>query len=122
MNQMNPCKRYDVYVVGVDMKGNAVRARNGNEGECKNIPGACGCIHAEDNLLKQMPHPVSVFLSHSPCIECAKLLVNAEVENVVYLNKYRITDGIELLKDNGIKVTHFVEDVEWERKLLTQES
>ncbi len=100
------CKRMTVYAMGVDAEGNIEWARNGNKSlpGCKDIPGKCGCIHAETNLLKRMPNPVAVTLSHSPCINCAQNLLRARVKKVSYLKAYRITDGIDYLKDNGVEV------------------
>jgi deoxycytidylate deaminase len=101
---MNNCKRMDVYAFGIDAEGNVAISRNGNKGECKNIPGACGCIHAEELLLKKMCDPVEVHVTHSPCLNCAKLLVDAGVKKVRYLEEYRIKDGITYLDLAGVSV------------------
>lgn len=100
---MSSCKRMLVKAVGINATDMQF-AINYNESECKNIPGACGCIHAEEALLKKMPNPVIVNVTHSPCLKCAKLLVEHKVKRVLYLNEYRIKDGIEYLKANGVEV------------------
>lgn len=100
----NECKRMTVYAVGIDEDYNMVRTRNGNYGECENIPGACGCMHAEIRLLSRMPNPVIVYVSHSPCLNCAKALVKAGVNVVYYTEPYRILDGINHLEENGVQV------------------
>ena len=42
----------------------------------------------------------------SPCIECAKLIIQAGIKRVVYSEKYRLEDGIELMKRAGIEVVY----------------
>ena len=49
----------------------------------------------------------TVYLSLNPCIDCSKLLVRAKVKRVVYLEQYRILDGIDYLKKYGVVVEHF---------------
>lgn len=105
---LNKCKRLTVHAMGVDKDDNVEHARNGNRTKCKGIPGKCGCIHAEINLLKKMPNPTMVVVSHSPCLECAKALVSAKVALVRYLTEYRIRDGIDYLKENGVDVRGFI--------------
>lgn len=45
-----------------------------------------------------------MYVTASPCIECAKLIIQAGIKRVVYSEKYRLEDGIELLKRAGIEV------------------
>jgi dCMP deaminase len=42
----------------------------------------------------------------SPCIECAKLIIQSGIKRVVYSEKYRLEDGLELLKRAGIEVLY----------------
>lgn len=98
------CKRMTIYTYGVDRFGDIEYARNGNTSECRNIPGNCGCIHAEINLLEKMPHPERVWVSHSPCLNCSKALHRAGVKKVYYTEPYRILDGIKYLESNGVEV------------------
>ncbi|UAV84384.1 putative cytidine deaminase [Bacillus phage phi18] len=104
MEKYNECKRMTVHAVGLDKDYNIVKTRNGNYGECKNVPGACGCTHAEIQLLSHMVNPVMVYVSHSPCLNCARELVKAGVKYVHYSEPYRIADGIEYLESNGVTV------------------
>lgn len=78
--------------------------KNNTYNGCKNIPGKCGCTHAEVELLKLMPNPVSVILTHSPCLECAKVLHKAGVTSVYFIERYRLEDGIKYLEDNDINI------------------
>lgn len=112
---MNPCKRYDVWAVGISPNGEVFHARNGNKSECKNIPGACGCVHAEENLLSGHKDITTVFLSHSPCLDCARRLYYANVQTVVYLQEYRIRDGIDYLLRRRVNCVPFTEGIQWEQ-------
>lgn len=101
--RLKRCKRHLVWAIGITKYGRITIARNGNETECKNIPGNCGCIHAEINLLKKIT-PVVVFVSYSPCLNCAKALHKAGVKYVFYLRKYRKREGVLYLLENGVTV------------------
>ena len=48
----------------------------------------------------------TIYITASPCIECAKLIIQAGIKRVVYGEKYRLTDGIELLERAGIEVIY----------------
>ena len=67
-------------------------------------------IHAELNaILKAAKEGVSVvgstvYLTHSPCVSCASMLVQAGVNKVVYKAPYRCADGIQLLVDCDVGV------------------
>lgn len=67
-------------------------------------------VHAEVNAVIKLAKSTEsiqgciVYVTHSPCVECSKLLAHSGISELVYHNEYRITDGIELLKKMGIKV------------------
>ena len=46
----------------------------------------------------------TLYVTDSPCIECAKLIIQAGIKRVIYSRAYRLTDGIELLRRAGIDV------------------
>ncbi|MEG2513754.1 MAG: deaminase, partial [Bacteroidaceae bacterium] len=46
----------------------------------------------------------TLYITASPCIECAKLIIQAGIKRVVYSEKYRLEDGLELLKRANIEV------------------
>jgi dCMP deaminase len=76
---------------------------------CENpeAQGACGCIHAEANALLKAPYhtgPLVLFCTHSPCISCAKLIVNSAVQQVIYRTPFR--DGTDFLDRSGILTMH----------------
>ncbi len=70
----------------------------------------CRGVHAEQNAIIQCAlHGVSsrgatLYVTHSPCTICAKMLINAGVIRVVVTRKYPDEDGIQMLKDSGVKV------------------
>lgn len=74
----------------------------------------CRGVHAEQNAIIQCAlHGVSsrdatLYVTHSPCTICAKMLINAGISRVVVKRKYPDEDGVQMLKDSGVKV-HFLE-------------
>jgi dCMP deaminase len=70
----------------------------------------CRAIHAEQNVIIQAGlHGVSlggstVYCTHTPCILCAKMLVNARIARFVSFGKYSDDTFIELFKEAGITV------------------
>ena len=48
----------------------------------------------------------TIYVTSSPCIECAKLIIQSGIKRVVYSENYRIADGCELLKRAGIIVDY----------------
>jgi dCMP deaminase len=47
-----------------------------------------------------------MYVTASPCIECAKLIIQAGIKRVVYSEKYRLEDGLDLLKRANIEVIY----------------
>ena len=73
--------------------------------------GKSGFIHAEINALIKCDYnnPVvkKMYLTLSPCCICAKAIINSGIEEVVYLERYKQSNGIDILIDAGIKVRKF---------------
>jgi dCMP deaminase len=67
-------------------------------------------LHAESNAISKLARSsesgagASMFITHSPCIDCAKLIYQSGVVAVYYTVDYRCSSGIEFLKRCGIKV------------------
>jgi dCMP deaminase len=67
-------------------------------------------IHAEINALMKVARSTNstensdIFITHSPCIECAKAIKQAGINSVYYKNTYRSDDGINFLKTRGVAV------------------
>ncbi len=70
----------------------------------------CRAIHAEQNVIIQAAlHGVSmegstIYCTHTPCVLCAKMLVNARIKRFVSFGKYNDNTFIELFKEAGIEV------------------
>ena len=90
-------------VVAIGYNGNA----RGFPNVCDSpTPGSCGCIHSEMNALVKAPGQLPgkvVFVTDSPCVMCAKLMVQANVTHVFYRRPYRKPDGLEVLEQGGIR-------------------
>jgi dCMP deaminase len=69
-------------------------------------------LHAEANAITKLARSsnnsdgATIYITASPCIECAKLIIQAGIKRVVYGEKYRLTDGIDLLERAGIEVIY----------------
>jgi dCMP deaminase len=67
-------------------------------------------LHAETNAIAKLAksndsgNGATMFITHSPCIECAKLIYQSGIDHVVYMQKYRDDAGVEFLKRSGITV------------------
>lgn len=67
-------------------------------------------LHAEANAITKVAKSnnssegATLYVTTSPCIECAKLIIQAGIRRVVYAESYRLDDGIQLLKKSGIEV------------------
>lgn len=69
-------------------------------------------LHAEANAITKVAksgnssESATMYVTSSPCLECAKLIIQAGIRRVVYTENYRSADGINLLKRAGIEVTN----------------
>ena len=67
-------------------------------------------LHAEANAITKVAKSgnssegATLFVTASPCLECAKLIIQSGIKRVVYRDEYRLTDGIDLLRRAGIEV------------------
>ncbi|HUW47206.1 MAG TPA: deaminase [Patescibacteria group bacterium] len=71
-------------------------------------PGKSGFIHAEVNATTKLnyldPRSKKIYLTHSPCVVCSRVLVNANIQEVIYKKEYRITTGLDILRSCDILV------------------
>lgn len=71
-------------------------------------------LHAESNCISKLAkssesgYKSTLFTTHSPCIECAKLIYQSGIDVVYYDKEYRSTDGLEFLRKSGVKVNKLV--------------
>ena len=69
-------------------------------------------LHAEANAITKIARSnnssegATLYVTASPCIECAKLIIQAGIRRVVYAEKYRLEDGLQLLKRAGIELVY----------------
>ena len=86
----------------------------GFENICENENGDTKpyVLHAEANAITKIAcsnnnsSGATLYVTASPCIECAKLIIQAGIKRVVYSEKYRLTDGIDLLEKADISVDY----------------
>ncbi len=70
-------------------------------------------LHAEANAITKIARSsnnsqgATMYVTDAPCIECAKLIIQAGIRKVFYSRQYRLTDGADLLKRAGVEV-HFL--------------
>jgi len=90
-------------VLGIGYNGSARGLANGCVSD---QPGECGCMHAELNALLKAPGigPKKLFTTISPCLDCAKAILNTFVTDVYYVMGYRDSTGIRLLDLSGVRL------------------
>jgi len=92
----------------------------GWENDCENIVGydtrgpvlktKPEVLHAESNAIAKLAKSnnsgldATMFISHAPCMECAKLIHQSGIGHVLYRNSYRDTSGVTFLEKSGVKV------------------
>lgn len=96
-------------VLSVGYNGNAAGMKNCIESD---EPGCSGLIHAEVNALLKLDYnnikDKKMYLTLSPCINCAKCIINSKIDEVIYLGTYRDTAGIMLLNDSKVMCRKYV--------------
>jgi dCMP deaminase len=67
-------------------------------------------LHAESNAIAKLAKSINsgngagIFITHAPCIDCAKLIYQSGISSVYYRSSYRDTAGIEFLEKSGVKI------------------
>ena len=67
-------------------------------------------LHAEANAITKLARSsnnsdgATLYVTASPCIECAKLIIQAGIKRVIYGEEYRLSDGLDLMRKAGIEV------------------
>lgn len=112
------CQRRQVGAIIV--KGNMIISDGYNgtpvgfENVCEDSSGVTKpyVLHAEANALTKVARSnnssdgATMYITASPCLECAKLIIQSGITRVVFDELYRIVDGIDLLKRAGIECVH----------------
>ncbi len=84
-----------------------------NDCEDENFRTKAYVLHAEANAITKVAKSgnssegATLYVTTSPCIECSKLIIQAGIVRVVYLNEYHNTEGLDLLLRAGVKVLNF---------------
>lgn len=69
-------------------------------------------LHAEANAITKVARSnnssegATLYVTASPCLECSKLIIQAGIRRVVFSELYRITDGLDLLRNAGVEVVY----------------
>ena len=110
------CKRRQVGALIVKDKSIISDGYNGSpsgfENICEDEQGVTKkyVLHAEANAITKVAASTNnccgatVYVTASPCIECAKLIIQAGIKRVVYSEEYHLRDGVELLQHAGVEV------------------
>lgn len=67
-------------------------------------------LHAETNAIAKLARSTEsglgadIFITHAPCLDCAKLIYQSGIRTVYYGSAYRSTDGVDFLSKSGINV------------------
>ncbi len=75
-------------------------------------------LHAEANAITKVAQSgnsskdATLYVTTSPCIECAKLIIQSGIKRVVFSELYRLTDGVELLQRAGVECVHLIDKKE----------
>jgi len=93
---------------------------SGFENECEDENGQSKpyVLHAEANAITKVAKSnnssegATLYITASPCMDCAKLIIQAGIIRVVYADEYRIVDGIELLEKAGIEIVQMSSVIE----------
>lgn len=76
-------------------------------------------LHAESNAIAKLARSIesglgaAIFITHSPCLECAKLIFQSGIQQVYYQEKYRDDAGINFLKSSGVVIEHMPLQDSW---------
>ena len=90
---------------------------SGFENECEDADGNTKwyVLHAEANAISKTASSThnckgaTLYLTMSPCKDCSKLVHQAGISRVVYLNAYKDTSGIDFLRKAGVEIVHFTD-------------
>jgi dCMP deaminase len=96
----NNCEDYH----GLDLKGNPTLVTKPE------------VLHAETNAIAKLAKSTesglgaTMFITHAPCMDCAKLIFQSGISHVLYRNSYRDTAGVDFLEKGGIQVQQLKEE------------
>jgi len=115
-SQNSYCKRKQVGALIVKEKMIISDGFNGtpvgfeNNCEDENFETKTYVLHAEANAITKVAKSnnssdgATLYVTTSPCIECAKLIIQSGIKRVVFIERYRNTEGLELLERANIEI------------------
>jgi dCMP deaminase len=80
------------------------------EGDAPTLKTKPEVIHAESNAISKVAKSTNstegsyMFVTHAPCLDCAKLIHQSGITRVYYKNSYRSDDGVKFLEKCGVKI------------------
>lgn len=107
--------------VGALIVKNKMIISDGYNGTPSGFPNVCEdssdvtypyVLHAEANAITKVARSnnssegSTLYVTASPCVECAKLIIQSGITRVVFSDLYRITDGLDLLSRAGVEIVH----------------
>ena len=101
------CRKYDNRKDCVSFKYDEEACMNCQNTYLETLPTV---IHAECNAITKLARSTqssegsTLYVTLSPCAECAKMIIQAGIKRVVYSEKYRKDDGLRLLEESGIEI------------------
>jgi len=103
--QLSTCKRAKVGAVLVTGDQIVSYGYNGAPRGEPHCIDPCQCVHAEANaLIKSISLNMTLYSTTVPCLRCAQLIVNSNIQRVLAVHAYRCGDGLDLLKRADIPV------------------
>ena len=98
---------YNGMPTGWDNDCEDIKINNDGQYELKTKPEV---LHAETNCVAKLAKSTesglgaTMFVTHSPCLDCAKLVYQSGINTIYYRNSYRNEDGIQFLEKAGVKI------------------
>ena len=98
---------YNGMPTGWDNNCEDIKINNDGQYELKTKPEV---LHAETNCVAKLAKSTesglgaTMFVTHSPCLDCAKLVYQSGINTVYYRNSYRDENGIQFLEKAGVKI------------------
>ena len=113
LKSKDPRLKVGAIIVTEDNESVLAIGYNGDEIGGPNIPdslepGQSNFLHAEVNAIAKLnysdPRKRKIYLTHSPCKVCSRLIINAKIDKVYFCDEYRDKSGLDILKERGILV------------------
>ena len=118
--KLSRCKRKQVGAIIVKDSTIIADGYNGTptgfENECENEDGQTKwyVLHAEANAILKVARTTNqaagatLYLTHSPCKDCSKLILQSGIERLVYTDAYKDASGLEFLEKAGLQITQII--------------